>query len=181
MSVLEDKIKAIQKMRPDWDFQQSWEFLEATSSEIFVQSSVESKRVLAKPFHQVEAAARALMAADPLLPFSVALVRARGEVQSDPGTPKDPRVVQELAKHKKLEDSRKSASIDVHVARLSKVRRLMAEKNWSYDQAYTEICRQESEAKKAAPATAGQAVNAVEPKPKGRTLLIRGSEGTYID
>ena len=100
--------KLVKSQHPTWTFEQSWSYAEVVFPNLVKSSTTGSNGVTAKPFHQVEAAARVLMAADPLLPFSVALVRARGEMS-----------------------------------------------------------RPE--------------IRAVEPKPKGRTMLIRGSEGIYLD
>jgi Mu-like prophage I protein len=178
------RVEAFRANHPGWGFAESWDAVEREEQSPAPELAT-GNGVLAKPFHQVEAAARALMAADPRLPFGVALVRARVGDPPDPGTPKDSRVVQELAKHKKLEESRKSTSIDVHVDRLAKVRKLMAEKNWSYDQAFTEICRQESGATaKACLVTAQLAIEfdglpaAIQYMPAGKATITPNVNGS---
>jgi hypothetical protein len=95
----------------------------------------------------------------------------------------DPRITREMNKITKLNPESKTATVGGHIQLLAKIRKFMSENpGMTYDAAFTEICRQESEAKKAT-ATAGQAqatlVNAEEHKP--RTMLIRGHEATYVD
>lgn len=123
---------------------------------------------------------------------------------------RDPRISQEFAKLKKLGDVARSAKIGDHVALLAKIRKLMQEQNLSFDQAFTEIIKQEHEIKKTAaarqeetppwtgPETIGfdewlanvqkrQAerkarVEAIEePWPTGKKLFICGSEGFFVD
>jgi hypothetical protein len=92
----------------------------------------------------------------------------------------DPRIAQEMGKHRRLEDSRQSGAAGGHVDRMSKIRKLMTEKNLTFDAAFTMICQQESAAK-AAPTTAsvlGHVASPTEPE----TYLVSAIEsGCQID
>jgi hypothetical protein len=60
---------------------------------------------------------------------------------------RDPRVDQELNKHAKVEQSKRSAAIGDHVERLAKIRALMAaDPSINFDQAFTQVCQQEAAA-----------------------------------
>ena len=75
---------------------------------------------------------------------------------------KDPRIAQEMARHKKLSDVRQSNSAGEHVERLAKIRKLMADNpEMTFDAAFTQICQEENQAK-AAPVSAAQTLMRVE-------------------
>jgi hypothetical protein len=60
---------------------------------------------------------------------------------------RDPRVAQELNKHAKVEESKRSAAVDDHVARLAAIRKLMAaDPSLTFDAAFAMICQQEATA-----------------------------------
>jgi hypothetical protein len=124
---------------------------------------------------QVEARAQELIyKSGGVLPMSEALVRARAGDPRNPGTLKDPRVVQELAKHAKMDETRKSDAVDSHVGRLAQIRKLMTEKNLTFDAAFTMVCQQES-AGKSAPTTASVLAR-VAPPAEPETFLVQGIE-----
>jgi hypothetical protein len=176
-ATLGEAAKFVKSQHPNWTFEQSWRHAEAVYPELARGATAGSNGGLPKPFHQVEAAARALMVRDPRLTFGAALIRAREVEPPDPGTVKDPRMVQELAKHKKLDDVRQADAIDTNVDRLKKIRKLMVDKNWTFDQAFSEICRQEGEAKKTEVTSETQTAHAhVEPAAEPKIFLVRAIE-----
>jgi Mu-like prophage I protein len=63
----------------------------------------------------------------------------------------DPRITQEMGKITKLGGTSKTATVADHLGRLAKIRKLMADHpGMDFDSAFTDICRQENEAKKEA-------------------------------
>jgi hypothetical protein len=175
------RVQAIQSANPGMSFETAWN-----------QADRERLHPAPEPT-DIGSAAKLVHAQNPTWTFerswnhAVAVypqfVRARKEEPRDPGTPKDPQVAQEMAKHKKLSDSRQSASAGEHADRLAKIRKLMSENpKLSFDAAFTQICQQENAAK-AAPATATltrtTSVSTVVPKP--RMMLIKGHEASYVD
>jgi hypothetical protein len=88
---------------------------------------------------------------------------------------KDPRIAQELAKHEKLADVRRSGDAAQQAGRLAKIRQMMVDKNWNFDQAFAEVCRQENEAKSTTAVSAVQAWTRIEYDPEARFDL----EGLY--
>jgi hypothetical protein len=61
----------------------------------------------------------------------------------------DPQIAQEMGKITKLDPKSQTATVDDHTDRLVKIRKVMKEKGWNFDQAFTEICKQENAAKTA--------------------------------
>jgi hypothetical protein len=175
------RVQTIQSSNPGMSFERAW-----------YKAELEEQNPAPEPT-DIGSAAKLIKALNPTLSFEESwrraealhpeFVRARADAPSNPGTPKDPQVAQEMAKHKKLSDSRQSAAAGEHVDRMAKIRKLMLEDpKLTFNAAFTQICKQENEAK-AAPATAGRArttsVSTVEPKP--RMMLIRGHEASYVE
>src|ERR1700693_3928705 len=101
------EVKAVQRNR-GWDFTRAWSFVleQQPAFQRKAPGKVESAAAADRSYAVVEAKARALIReSGGRLTMSEALVRARGDVvngSDNPGTPKDPRVARELAKHEKL-------------------------------------------------------------------------------
>jgi hypothetical protein len=103
------------------------------------------------------------------------IVCARADAPRDPGTPKNPMVMQELARHKKLSDSRQSDASGEHADRLAKIRKLMQENGWDFNRAFTQVCDEENAAKKAVPA------RYTTPIPFGTSILVTAQSAVQFD
>jgi hypothetical protein len=184
-----DEIRAVRDRHPDWSFEKAFSHVSIVRGDLVTDNSAEENRVLAKlaphmerskreDYLKVEGRALKLIAASGgRITMSEALVRARRDEPPDPGKVKDPRVAEELAKHKKLDDARQADAIDTNVDRLKKIRKLMVDKNWTFDQAFSEICRQEGEAKKTEVTSETQTAHAhVEPAAEPKIFLVRAIE-----
>jgi hypothetical protein len=176
------EVKVVQQAR-GWDFTQAWNFVlaEQPAFQRNAPGKAESAAAALSSYATVEARARELMyASGGTLPMGKALEMARQDVvcgSDNPGTPMDPRVAREMNLHKKLDQTRQSAALDDHVGRMAKIRKLMTEKNLTFDAAFTLVCKEETA--KTAPAT--QSLTTSGPTAKvdaesGKTFLVRGIE-----
>jgi hypothetical protein len=184
---LKAEVQRVQKAR-GCSFDEAWRKTERENPGLFrVGAAAGSSSESESPqnYLQVEARAQKLIAGSGgTLPMGQALEMARGGTVTGsigkPLTTQAPQVAQEMARHKKLDDSRKSDAIGDHVDRMVKIRKLMTEKNWDFDQAFSETCRQENAAK-TAPITAS-VLGHVAPPAEPETYLVSGIDcGRQID
>jgi hypothetical protein len=144
---LKTEVQRVQKAR-GCSFDEAWRRTEREQPGFFrvgAAAGCSSESESPQSYLQVEARAQKLIyASGGTLPMSEALNRARGTVVDGSLKLQDPRIAQEMARHKKLDDSRQSGATDDHVDRMVKIRKLMTEKNMTFDAAFTQICQQES-------------------------------------
>jgi hypothetical protein len=171
---LKTEVQRVQKAR-GCSFDEAWRRTEREEPGLFRVGAIagsSSESESPQSYLDVEARAQRLIyQSGGTMTMSEAIRRARGGVvnaSDNPGTPKDPRVVQELAKHKRLGDAQRSDLVDDHVDRHAQIRKLMTEKNLTFDTAFGMVCQQESAAK-TTPATAsvlGHVAPPAEPEPE---------------
>jgi hypothetical protein len=106
--------------REQWTFERSWRHAEAVYPALVRDSTSGNSPELAshQSYLRVEARAQKLIyESGGTLPMGKAMNRARGDVVKVSLEMQDPRIAQEIGKHEKLDDSRKSDAIDGHVDR----------------------------------------------------------------
>jgi hypothetical protein len=197
-TTLGEAAKLIKAQNPTWTFEKSWNQAKALRPDLVESSTAEENRIEAKlaPGRElekcktqarVEAEARQLMSREPRLTFGEALRRARGDVVVNGST----LLEQETAKHKKLEQAKKAGVVRDHVAMLARIREMMTKNpSLTWDQCFTAICREESEAKATARhagslflvtahsvALSGDVPREIMYMPAGRTVLTPSVNG----
>jgi hypothetical protein len=174
------EVKAVQK-RNGWTFDRSWSHVLATQPAYQRNrpEKVESAAAKERSYAMVEAKAHALIReSGGRLTMSEALVRARTDEPSDPGTPKDPRVAEALGKLKALEDDKSDAGIQRHVKFLSEVKKLLSrDTSMTHSEAINRVIREHPELWPGAkvPARHGDSL------PIGGSYLVFAQLATQID
>jgi hypothetical protein len=80
-----------------------------------------------------------------------------------------PAVIEEMSKHWQLEQSRKKWGEVAHANRLGRIRELMQQNGWNFDQAFTEAMREEAQTQQT-PTSAAH-----ETEPDKQLALVQGS------
>ena len=152
------EVKAVPRNR-GWDFTRAWSFVleQQPAFQRNAPGKAESAAAKDRSYAVIEAKAHKLIyESGSTLTMGEALSRARGDVvtgSDNPGAPKDPRIVKEMNLHKKISDTRQSDAVGDHVDRMARIRKLMQEKGWDFNRAFSQVCDEENATKKA-PATA---------------------------